>query len=775
MTEILKMWKSWYFVSLLMFGVESVAGYAPVDIKLDEKARQLHKIDTLNILAYTMLLILTVLTIWLFKRRRARYLHETGLAIFYGLIIGAVIRYVGDSQAEYSLLRVKPVYDTHNNKSMASNIPPDSVSVPLTIADKNRNRTSNNTYLYVFRGELVNYAQGAGSQYISQKATFDPEIFFNIILPPIILNAGYSLKRRFFFRNLGAIMTYAFIGTTISCFAVAIILYALMVMMPSYGFNFTDCLYFGAIISATDPVTVLAIFTDLHVDVTLYALVFGESILNDAVAIVLAGSVDKFESHYQYGSGMNVFASTGKAITNFMYIFSTSFFLGSFVGCFTALLTKFTRLCDFPLLESCLFVLMSYSAFLISEVLELSGIVAVLFCGICQAHYTYNNLSDESRARTKQLFELLNFLAENFIFTYLGVSMFTYPAHKWVFGFILVAFLAIVVGRALHVYPLSFILNFGRHNKIPLNYQHVLFFSGLRGAMAYALAIRNTLSEPRRIMLTTTSVISIVTVIVFGGSTSSLLSLLGIPVGVEESEHEMLPFSDMKRTGSVTTPTDLQSPTSPPSQQQTRSPYEKAWLVRKWYNFDVRFMKPLLTHSRPTLIDTLPDCCLPISRLLTTTQQLSNEGTFTKRNGEEFESEDDYVLQNESQLGSVSSSYNGVATRSISDRQAGFGTDDRGVPTPSRVRGKRDYCDYLDDECLNHKRKKQACLPTIAGSTSNTQPATAMLESDVGLNNPLYEQRIESEVATLSTTNITRHYECTPFAVKLSGDLGDHV
>lgn len=101
------------------------------------------------------------------------------------------------------------------------------------------------------------------------------------------------------------------------------------------------------------------------------------------------------------------------------------------MGCLTALITKFTRLKDFPLLESALFVLMSYSTFLIAEVAELTGVVAVLFCGICQAHYTYNNLSNDSRLRTKQLFELLNFLSENFIFSYIGVSMFTFPKHHF--------------------------------------------------------------------------------------------------------------------------------------------------------------------------------------------------------------------------------------------------------------------------------------------------------------------------------------------------------
>ncbi|XP_021925908.1 sodium/hydrogen exchanger 7 isoform X3 [Zootermopsis nevadensis] len=623
------------------------ANSAATDIELDAKAQFTHRIDSLNLLLYTFLLILTVLTIWLFKHRRFRFLHETGLAVIYGLIVGALIRYAG-SKTPVLHMAVSPEKDSKYNLSL----PPDTLW--LRFPNRGGNPPlSNKTYAYAFREEIVDVEDNE----MDLKATFDPEIFFNIILPPIIFHAGYSLKRKYFFRNLGAILTFALIGTTISSFVVGALMYGFTYLMPNLkgSFTFLDTLYFGALISSTDPLTILAIFNDLHVDVNLYALVFGESVLNDAVAIVLSGSIQNYGERYQSGTGGFETQAFFRALGDFFGIFTLSLLIGALMGCITAILTKFTHVRDFPLLESALFVLMSYSTFLIAEASELTGVVAVLFCGICQAHYTYNNLSPDSRSRTKKLFELLNFLAENFIFSYIGVSMFTFPKHHFDPGFILAGFFCAMLGRAVNIYPLSFILNLGRKPKIPLNFQHMLFFAGLRGAMSFALAIRNTVSDARQAMLTTTSLIVIVTVIVQGGATMQLLTWFKIPVGVDE-EVEMLPYTGVRSVYNSMGTTDVAGPSveqicgdGEASQRDKQSPMlgeiadqtregsagsklnDKAWLARIWGDFDVKYMKPFLTHARPTLLETLPVCCNPVARILTTTEQMTQENLSRSR------------------------------------------------------------------------------------------------------------------------------------------------
>jgi len=611
-----------------MAGVEEPsAPILPPDVSYDEKKLLLHKLDSLSLLLYTFLLTLTVVTIWLFKHRRLAFIHETGLAIIYGLIIGAVIRFGVNDDYQVSRVVVKPVKHQSLMDELNKGGPPDQ----LYLKTKGRQVNEvyyNKTWVYDFKGEVRDSTESE----IDEKATFDPEIFFNILLPPVIFHAGYAMKKKYFFRNIGSIFTFAFIGTAISTFSVGGFMYGVTQLVPHLNnVTFIDNLHFGALISATDPVTVLAIFSDLNVDVNLHALVFGESVLNDAVAIVLVEALKDYEENVatcQLSGGACDYNwwHLVKAILDFFGIFGASFLVGSLMGCITALLTKFTYIRQHPLLESTLFVLMSYSTFLLAEVFELTGIVAVLFCGICQAHYTHNNLSKESQHATKHFFDLLNFMAENFIFSYIGVSMFTFPKHHFDAIYIVGAFIAIFIGRFLNIYPLSGLLNLGRTVKISSSIQHMMMFSGLRGAIAFALAIRNTLSEGRQMILSTTLLIVIITVIVNGGSTLPVLNWLGIPTGVLEDPGESDPIVNSPlHSGyrSVEEGSEVEGENSLTRRQSSVVRPEKSWLARQWAGVDSKFFKPLLTHTNPTLMETLPNRCLPVGRLFTSREQLA--------------------------------------------------------------------------------------------------------------------------------------------------------
>ncbi|KAM4047064.1 sodium/hydrogen exchanger 7 isoform 2-T2 [Anomaloglossus baeobatrachus] len=569
------------------------------EIATEKEAEESHRQDSVSLLTFILLLTLTILTIWLFKHRRARFLHETGLAMIYGLIVGVILRYGTPSTSTYD---------------KAISCSPEQRAFTTLLVN-----VSGKFFEYTLKGEIIpEKIHNVEQNDMLRKVTFDPEVFFNILLPPIIFHAGYSLKKRHFFRNIGSILTYAFFGTAVSCFIIGNLMYGVVKLMNLVGqlngkFYYTDCLFFGAIISATDPVTVLAIFNELRADVDLYALLFGESVLNDAVAIVLSSSIVAYQPT---GENSHTFdaAAFFKSVGVFVGIFSGSFAMGVCTGVSTALVTKFTKLHCFPLLETALFFLLSWSTFLLAEACGFTGVVAVLFCGITQAHYTYNNLSPESRSRTKQLFEVLHFLAENFIFSYMGLALFTFQKHVFSPVFIVGAFIAVFVGRAAHVYPLSFFLNLGRRHKIGWNFQHMLMFSGLRGAMAFALSIRDTATYAHQMMFSTTLLIVFFTVWVIGGGTTPMLSWLNIRVGVDPDQ-DPPPTNDSFQV--------LQAD-SGISNGVSRTKQESAWIFRLWYSFDHNYLKPMLTHSGPPLISTLPSWCGFVAKCFTSPQVYNN-------------------------------------------------------------------------------------------------------------------------------------------------------
>ena len=165
-----------------------------------------------------------------------------------------------------------------------------------------------------------------------------------------------------------------------------------------------ECMLFGSLISATDPVTVLAVFQSLKVEINMYSLVFGESVMNDAVAIVLYRSLLTFKT--EPVSASSIAGSLGL----FLVIFVGSFLIGGVVGLLSALVFKngsFRRLTETDrdsVLEAAL-VCVPYIAYILAEGLQLSGIVSILFCGIVMKRYTNESLSHDARETYHSFFQ----------------------------------------------------------------------------------------------------------------------------------------------------------------------------------------------------------------------------------------------------------------------------------------------------------------------------------------------------------------------------------
>lgn len=322
--------------------------------------------------------------------------------------------------------------------------------------------------------------------------------------------------------------------------------------------SFVEAISVGATLSATDPVTILAIFNTYKVDPQLYTLIFGESILNDAIAIVL------FETAQKYTKGAAndklTILSLFESIGYFLFIFFASLAIGLIVGIATSLILKFTHVRRFPKIESCLILLIAYASYFFANAITLSGmrqfspaftslitdataagIVSLLFCGICLKHYAYHNMSRRTQLTTKFVFQVTAQLSENFIFIYLGLSLFTEKELDYKPLFIFITVIGICAARWCAVFPLSKIINVciryrARRNgrdpeEIPYAHQAMLFWAGLRGAVGVALAAGLS-GKHGYALRATVLVVVVLTVIIFGGTTARMLEILGIKTGV---------------------------------------------------------------------------------------------------------------------------------------------------------------------------------------------------------------------------------------------------
>lgn len=351
---------------------------------------------------------------------------------------------------------------------------------------------------------------------------FSPTMFFLVLLPPIIFESGYNLHKGNFFQNIGSIMVFAILGTAISALIVGGGVYLLGLADVVYQLNFIQSFAFGSLISAVDPVATLAIFQVLDVDPVLNMLVFGESILNDAVAIVMTIAV--IESGQSADIG--IISQIAGGISRFFGVFFGSAVIGTLVAMISSLVLKHIDLYTNPSLEFALMLCFIYTPYALAEGVHLSGIMAILFCGLVMSHYTHYNLSPVTQITMQQTMRTLAFVCETSIFIYLGLGIFSFP-HRFELSLVVWSLVLILLGRALNIFPLSILCNKFRSHQITKKMQVIMWFSGLRGAIAYALSLHLEFDEEiRKVLVTTTLVVVLFTTIVLGGGTMPLMKYL---------------------------------------------------------------------------------------------------------------------------------------------------------------------------------------------------------------------------------------------------------
>ncbi|KDN34776.1 hypothetical protein RSAG8_12149, partial [Rhizoctonia solani AG-8 WAC10335] len=280
--------------------------------------------------------------------------------------------------------------------------------------------------------------------------------------------------------------------------------------------------------------TILCILLILSLWTSYYVQIKRIKTVHETVLSIFAGMV----------VGLIIRLSPGHLIREMLTLillsFSVSMALGVAFGLGCSLMLKHSSLTLYPGIESCLVALIAYTSYFFSNGMHMSGIVSLLFCGITLKHYAYHTMSRRTQRTTKYMFSVLAQLSENFIFIYLGPSLFTQDVQ-----------ISVISTRYAAVFPISELINLvhrargQRQDELPHSYQMMLFWAGLRGAVGVALAA-GFKGENANALRTSVLVVVVLTVILFGGTTARMLEVLGIRTGVEDddADSDVEPLND---------------------------------------------------------------------------------------------------------------------------------------------------------------------------------------------------------------------------------------
>ena len=282
-------------------------------------------------------------------------------------------------------------------------------------------------------------------------------------------------------------------------------------------FTMMDALSFAAVISATDAVAAL---TFIHEDTEpkLFSILFGEGVVNDAVCIVIY----KILTDFQRGGGQFSFSAVVGMFETFLSLFLWSFVIGLGMGIVGSLILKSLKKYNIGRQAECaLICLFAYLSYILSEELELSPIIALLFNGIFNSHYSFYNLSFQAREESSILSRVLSALAEAFVFVYLGLTAVHYFQVAFSWSFMIFELFVVVCGRFVSVYGICILMDLFHVSNFKLSFveRGICGCSGtIRGAIAFGLSISIVSKSElnRDILLSTTLSLVFISTIVFG-------------------------------------------------------------------------------------------------------------------------------------------------------------------------------------------------------------------------------------------------------------------
>ena len=305
-------------------------------------------------------------------------------------------------------------------------------------------------------------------------------LIFNVLLPPLVFEAALQLDWRRFRAELPLTLTLAFLGVGIATAVVAAGMHWIV------GWSWIGAALFGVLIAATDPVSVIASFREMGCLPRVSMVVEAESLLNDGVAAVGFAVLSAIAA----GSS----PSAASVVPAFLWTLGGGVAIGLLVS--AAILLIVGRTND-PLVEITLTTIAAYGSFLIAEHFQASGIISALTAGLLIGSGGRRFISEEGHQRVRWAWDYFAFLANSFVFILIGMNVADQPLHRLGSAAAIVAILLVLAGRALSIYPLSGLFRWSRW-KLEPRFQLTLFWGGLRGALALALALAVPAEVPER-------------------------------------------------------------------------------------------------------------------------------------------------------------------------------------------------------------------------------------------------------------------------------------